>query len=73
MDGDKVGVSPKRGLGGGREDVVERGAQFKSLNQDTLCIVDKKRGGESCMKFGSRERNEVIDIESVWHSISIQD
>jgi hypothetical protein len=73
MDGDEVGVSPKRGLGGGREDVVERGAQFKSLNQDTLCIVDKKRVGESCMKFGSRERDEVVDIESVWHSISIQD
>ena len=73
MDGDKVGVSPREGLKGGREDVVERGVQFKSLNQDTLCIVDKKRGGESCMKFGRHECGEVIDIESVWYSISIQD
>ena len=64
---------PKRGLGGGHEDVVEQGAQFKSLNQDTLCIVNKKQGGESCMKFGSHEHDEVADIESVWHSISIQD
>ena len=55
------------------EHVIEQGAQLKSLNQDMLCIVNKKRGGESCMKFGSCECDEVIDIESVWHSISIQD
>ena len=73
MDGDKVGVLAKRGLGGGHEDVIEWEAKFKSLNQAMLCIVNKKQGGESCMKFSSRERDEVVDIESVWHSISIQD